>query len=389
MPEGDTVYRVARSLDAALAGRVVTSTDFRVPTIATVDLAGEQFRSVASRGKHLLMRIGDRVVHSHLKMEGEWLLFAAGERWRRPAWQARAIIEVPGVTAVGFDLGTLQVFAAAEERARLDHLGPDLLGPDWDADEAIRRIARAPDVSIAVALAEQRNLAGLGNVYVNELCFLRGILPTRPVAEVELEPLVRLSVRAIRANRDRVVRTHHRRHASWTPTLGLSAWRRAVPPLRNAHHARHPGPQRRRAARDLVVSQLPGVRAPGRAQLTGPVHFSPGPWPIASGMTDASRNASCSERSPSRSDRACMSLISGAPAVISPARALMSLRASSRSICSSGSSASPTFDGGGAHEMHGRGRDDLDRRHLGDVARGVLDRAADRAPGDAFDGGLD
>ena len=159
MPEGDTVYRVARSLDAALAGRLVTSTDFRVPAIATVDLAGEPFHSVASRGKHLLMRIGEWVVHSHLKMEGEWRLFAAGERWRRPEWQARAIIEVPGITAVGFDLGTLEVFAAAEEQARLDHLGPDLLGPDWDVDEAIRRIgdgARRADRGRARRAAQPR-----------------------------------------------------------------------------------------------------------------------------------------------------------------------------------------------------------------------------------------
>ncbi|GAA1801381.1 DNA-formamidopyrimidine glycosylase family protein [Agromyces neolithicus] len=230
MPEGDTVFRLARALDAALSGRVVTRTDFRVPAIATVELAGERFDSVASRGKHLLMRIGDRVVHSHLKIEGEWRLYPAGERWRRPEWQARAIIEVPGVTAVGFDLGTLEAFPAAEEQARLDHLGPDLLGPDWDADEAVRRIATAPDVSIAVALGDQRNLAGLGNVYVNELCFLRGVLPARPVAELELEPLVRLAARVIRANRDRAVRTTtgdtHRGRQLWVYRRGGEPCRR-------------------------------------------------------------------------------------------------------------------------------------------------------------------
>lgn len=235
MPEGDTIYRVARSLDAALAGRLVTSTDFRVPAIATVDLAGEPFHSVASRGKHLLMRIGGWVVHSHLKMEGEWRLFAAGERWRRPEWQARAIIEVPGVTAVGFDLGTLEMFPAAEEQARLEHLGPDLLGPDWDADEAVRRLGETPDVPIAVALGEQRNLAGLGNVYVNELCFLRGILPTRPVGEVELDPLVRLAARVIRANRERAVRTTtgdtHRGRQLWVYGRGGEPCRRCGTPI--------------------------------------------------------------------------------------------------------------------------------------------------------------
>ncbi|GAA1747219.1 DNA-formamidopyrimidine glycosylase family protein [Agromyces humatus] len=248
MPEGDTVYRVARSLDAALAGRVVTRTDFRVPALATVDLAGERFHSVASRGKHLLMRIGDRVVHSHLKMEGEWRLFAAGEHWRRPEWQARAIIEVPGFTAVGFDLGTLEEFPAAEEHARLDHLGPDLLGPDWDPAEAARRLETAPDVSIAVALGEQRNLAGLGNVYINELCFLRGILPARPVAEVELEPLVRLAARVIRANRDRAVRTTtgdtHRGRQLWVHRRGGEPCRRCGTLIEHARLGRNDVEQR-------------------------------------------------------------------------------------------------------------------------------------------------
>jgi endonuclease-8 len=207
MPEGDTVYQAARRLDAALAGQVVTTSDLRVPAYATVDLSGETVHSVGSRGKHLLMRIGDVVLHSHLKMEGEWRVHRPGERWRRPGWQARVVIETPTVVAVGFDLGVVEVFPASEEADRLGYLGPDLLGPDWDADEAVRRIALAPDVPIAVALGEQRNLAGLGNVYVNELCFLRGIRPTRPAGEVDLPPLVDLASRVIRANRDRIART--------------------------------------------------------------------------------------------------------------------------------------------------------------------------------------
>ena len=207
MPEGDTVYQAARRLDAALAGQVVTTSDLRVPAYATVDLSGETVHSVGSRGKHLLMRIGDVVLHSHLKMEGEWRLHRPGERWRRPGWQARVVIETPTAVAVGFDLGGVEVFPASEEADRLDYLGPDLLGADWDADEAVRRIAVAPDAPIAVALGEQRNLAGLGNVYVNELCFLRGIRPTRPAGEVDLPPLVDLASRVIRANRDRIART--------------------------------------------------------------------------------------------------------------------------------------------------------------------------------------
>ena len=230
MPEGDNVYRAARQLDAALAGQPVTRSDFRVPAFATVELAGQTVHSVGSRGKHLLMRIGDRVVHSHLKMEGEWQVFRPGERWRRPGWQARAVIEVPDATAVGFDLGVLEVFPASEERARLAHLGPDLLGDDWDPAEAARRLAEHPAVPIAVALGEQRNLAGLGNVYVNELCFLRGIRPSTPVSEVELMPLVQLAARVMRANRDRSVRTTtgdtHRGRQLWVYSRGGEPCRR-------------------------------------------------------------------------------------------------------------------------------------------------------------------
>lgn len=207
MPEGDTVHQAAGRLGRALAGQVVTKSDFRVPAYATVDLSGETVHSVAARGKHLLMRIGDVVVHSHLKMEGEWRVHRPGERWRRPAHQARVVIETPAATAVGFDLGVLEVFPADEEAGRMAYLGPDLLGPDWDADEAVRRLAASPDVPIAVALGEQRNLAGLGNVYVNELCFLRGLLPSRQVATVDLPPVVELASRVIRANRERISRT--------------------------------------------------------------------------------------------------------------------------------------------------------------------------------------
>jgi endonuclease VIII len=207
MPEGDDVFRAARRLDDALAGQVVTRTDIRVPAFATVDLAGEPMHSVASRGKHLLMRIGDQVLHSHLRMEGEWRIHRPGERWRRPAWQARAIVETATAVAVGFDLGLVEVFPASEEPERLAFLGPDLLGPDWDPEEAARRLAAASDAPAAVALADQRNLAGLGNVYVTELCFLRGIRPQRPMREVSDVPaVVDLARRLIVANRDRTAR---------------------------------------------------------------------------------------------------------------------------------------------------------------------------------------
>src|SRR4051812_13760844 len=100
MPEGDTVYQAARRLDAALTGQVLTRTDFRVPKFATLDLAGQRVDDVISRGKHLLIHVGDLTIHSHLKMEGLWLVFARAESWRKPAHQARVVLETAERVAV-------------------------------------------------------------------------------------------------------------------------------------------------------------------------------------------------------------------------------------------------------------------------------------------------
>ncbi|GGF20665.1 Fpg/Nei family DNA glycosylase [Subtercola lobariae] len=211
MPEGDTVYRAAKHLNDALAGSVLTGCDIRVPKFATVDLTGEVVDDVVSRGKHILMRVGEFSIHSHLKMEGTWHIYKPETRWRKPAWQARAVLKTADYTAVGFELGLLEVLRRDDEDSVVGYLGPDLLGPDWgevDAAEAERRLAREPAREIDVALLDQRNLAGLGNVFANELCFLRGVLPTRPVAEVpKLDAVVALAHRLITANRDRVERT--------------------------------------------------------------------------------------------------------------------------------------------------------------------------------------
>jgi endonuclease-8 len=208
VPEGDTVYRTAHNLHAALAGEVLTSCDVRVPKYATIDVTGERIESVASRGKHLLLRTETALFHSHLKMEGSWHLYRPGSRWRRPAFEARVVLGTAPWQAVGFSLGTLEVLPRSAEEDVVGYLGPDVLGADWDAAEAIRRIEAQPERAIGLALLDQRNLAGVGNVYRNELCFLRGVLPTRPVAEVpDLQRLIDLTKRTLEANKNRVERT--------------------------------------------------------------------------------------------------------------------------------------------------------------------------------------
>jgi endonuclease-8 len=225
MPEGDTVHRAARRLHGALAGRTVTASDVRVPRFATVDLAGETVENVQARGKHLLMRIGPTLVHSHLKMEGEWHLYRPGTRWRRPAFEARIVLTVDGDEhdtdghngdghngdgpwqAVGFALGELDIVPREREPDLVGHLGPDPLSDDWDEEEALRRLTKDPARPIGLALLDQRIVAGLGNDYRNETLFLRGVLPGRPVGEVDAAAALHLAVRLIRANRDRSQRT--------------------------------------------------------------------------------------------------------------------------------------------------------------------------------------
>lgn len=208
MPEGDTVYRAAKNLDAALHGAVLTASDFRVPEYATVDLSGQTVDDVISRGKHLLHHIGDVTLHTHLKMEGSWHLYRHGTKWRRPAYQARVVLETAEWVAVGFDLGIVELVPRDDHDTVVDYLGPDLLGPDWDAGVALGNLVTDPERPIGLALLDQRVLAGLGNVYRNEVCFLRGVLPTRPVGDVDgLPKMVDLAHRLIHANKDRVERT--------------------------------------------------------------------------------------------------------------------------------------------------------------------------------------
>jgi endonuclease-8 len=208
MPEGDTVWRAAKRLRAALEGQTLTRTDFRVPQHATVDLSGHPVDSVASRGKHLLIRVAGHSIHTHLKMEGVWDVHPLGTRWRRPDHTARLVLRTATHEAVGFSLGITEVVPTAREDEVVGHLGPDLLGPDWDLDEAVRRVSADPERPVFLALLDQRNLAGLGNEYVNELLFLSGLHPERPVGAVpDVRRVISRGRQMLDVNKDRVQRT--------------------------------------------------------------------------------------------------------------------------------------------------------------------------------------
>ncbi|MGO4454616.1 DNA-formamidopyrimidine glycosylase family protein [Arthrobacter sp. RAF14] len=189
MPEGDSVWRAASRLDAFLRGATLLASDFRVPRFATLDLTGWRTEEVTARGKHLLHRLIppagiDReglTIHSHLKMEGEWQLYEPGERWRKPGHTARVVLRTERGSAVGFSLGILEVLKTSAEPSVVGHLGPDLLGSDWDPATAEANLRADPTRPLGLALLDQRVMAGIGNIYRNELCFLAGIHPAAPV----------------------------------------------------------------------------------------------------------------------------------------------------------------------------------------------------------------
>jgi endonuclease-8 len=206
VPEGDTVWLAARRLHDALSGDVLERGELRVPQHATDDLAGRTVRETRSRGKHLLTRLsGDLTLHTHLRMDGSWHLYPAGARWRGgPVWQVRALLQTARWQAVGYRLGVVELLPTAQESRAVGHLGPDLLGDDWDPAEAVRRLVAQPERPVGLALLDQRTLAGLGNLYRTELCFLRGTTPFTPVAEVDdLPGWVALAHRLLLVNRDR------------------------------------------------------------------------------------------------------------------------------------------------------------------------------------------
>jgi endonuclease-8 len=204
VPEGDAVWRTARRLDDALTGRVLVRSDFRVPRYATTDLTGRAVSATVSVGKHLLTRVdGGITVHTHLKMDGSWRISASSDAPRRDH-RIRLILANDSWQAVGFLLGIVEVIRTSREDTAVGHLGPDLLGPAFDADEAVRRLRADPGRAIGEALLDQRNLAGIGTIYRAETLYLRGVSPWRPTGEIgDLHGLVELARRLLDANKDR------------------------------------------------------------------------------------------------------------------------------------------------------------------------------------------
>lgn len=195
------MWRTARRLDAALAGRALTVADLRWPSLAAADLTGRTVLEVRSVGKHLLTRLEGAgglppvTLHSHLRMEGSWHVHRTGRAWSaRPAEGVRAVLANEEWTAVGHLLGMLDLVPTAEEAGLVGHLGPDVLGERWDPQLAAANLSADPGRAVGEALLDQRVLSGVGTFFMAEALYLRGVTPWTPVRDagdpVELVGLV-------------------------------------------------------------------------------------------------------------------------------------------------------------------------------------------------------
>ncbi|WP_075725317.1 DNA-formamidopyrimidine glycosylase family protein [Corynebacterium aquilae] len=203
MPEGDSVYQLARRLHP-LVGATVTHTSLRVPDLATTSLTGHTLNNLWPYGKNLYMQFGDNILHTHLKMEGKWALHRQGTTWRAPGHTARVVLHFntqPPSELVGHSLGFVRLLHVNDYPEHIKNFGPDLLAATFDHDTAAHNLAKRPDRPIGAALLDQSNLAGIGNEYRAEICFLCGVHPGQATKNTNIDQILTVSRRLMWANR--------------------------------------------------------------------------------------------------------------------------------------------------------------------------------------------
>jgi endonuclease-8 len=203
MPEGDTIFRTARTLNRALAGQVVTRFETQLPQLSRVDedtpLAGRTIERVEATGKWLRIHFsGDLILLTHMLMSGSWHIYRPGERWRRPRVQMRAAIYTEAYVAVAFQVPIAEFHTAASlaRHRSVRELGPDVLANDFDPAAAMAQLRSRPDLEIGVALLQQSLLAGLGNIFKSEVCFAARVHPFRTVGSLSIGELSALVANA-------------------------------------------------------------------------------------------------------------------------------------------------------------------------------------------------
>jgi endonuclease-8 len=208
MPEGDTIYRTARTLQRALAGKRVTKFVSALAKLSVqaenAGVVGQELSEVSAHGKHLLMRFASGVtLRSHMRMSGSWHIYRVGERWQRPHSELRILIETADFQAVAFLVQEAELMQAGQLSQRVAALGPDVLAPQFDVHDAAARLQQAGARPLCDVLLDQRVLAGLGNVYKSELLFLARVHPERQALTLsahEAQLLTERAAQLLRAN---------------------------------------------------------------------------------------------------------------------------------------------------------------------------------------------
>lgn len=243
MPEGDTIFRAARTLNGALAGSVVTGFETQLPALARVDtdqpVVGRIVEFARAKGKWLEIGFsGDLVLLTHMLMNGSWHIYRPGETWQKSRYHMRVVIATAKMVAVAFNVQIAEFHSgkSLERRSGLSQLGPDVLAADFNPAEAVSNLASHPELAIGEALLRQSVLAGLGNVYKSEVCFVAGVNPFRKIAALapaQLDAIVATARKLLSANagissEDRMRRTTRRAD----PDAALWVYRRTGEPCR-------------------------------------------------------------------------------------------------------------------------------------------------------------
>ncbi len=210
MPEGDTIFRAARTLNKALAGKKIVRFESALPRLNRIDedtpLAGRTVESVTSIGKWSLMRFsGDLVLVTHMLMNGSWHIYRPGEPWQKRRSDARVVIETDEFVAVAFNVPIAEFHTeeSLRRKGELRHLGQDVLAEDFDPQAALQALKASSSQNVGAALLDQGTLAGIGNVYKSEICFACKVNPFAPVSSLtddQLHCLVEHARKFMRAN---------------------------------------------------------------------------------------------------------------------------------------------------------------------------------------------
>jgi formamidopyrimidine-DNA glycosylase len=206
MPEGDTIFRTAEALRAGLKGKKIR----HVGPDRLKRLAGTTVTDVAPIGKHLMIRFDNGLaLHTHMRMRGAWHVYSPGQRWMRPQWQVKVVLETDDAVAVCFSAPVVDL--VRDEATKVGHLGPDILGTEWNPLKAVNRARSLGSTTIGEVLLDQRVAAGVGNVYRCEAMWAQKINPWRPVAELGDDALVGLFDTAREAMRSNLGQSPFRR----------------------------------------------------------------------------------------------------------------------------------------------------------------------------------